>query len=41
LAGSLDGEKKSERAHVILSGGAKLGFESSDVFLASFHSALC
>ena len=41
LAGGLDGEKKSERVHVILRGGEKLGFESAEVFLVSFHSVLC
>ena len=32
LAGGLDGEKKSERVHVILRGGEKLGFEWAEVF---------
>jgi hypothetical protein len=41
LAGGLNSETKSERVHLILRGGEKLGFESAEVFLASFHSVLC
>jgi hypothetical protein len=41
LTGGLDSEKKSERVHGVLRGGDKLGFESVELFLASFHTGLC